>query len=317
MKRLILSVLAIVPLAVSFAEPSPSTGKPPITRDGFFKAIEIGGIPDDELITYLGTLGVSFRLTEEDRGKLTKAGVSSRIIETIDRNYRIDPEERAARIGPLSKGAALGRDELAGLLKSGIPSEWLEEVVEKRGVAFSLGPDVAQQLEAAGAQRSLIGLLITKAPGAPAPAQIVKQEPRKPEPAPLAPNPPKPQPEPVKTAAVPAPEARPPAANPAPQAAAPPQAGPPEADEDTLTLVRQVRPVYPAEARKANLAGVVRLKIVIAPDGSVREAETLEGHPVLAAAASDAVRKWVYETPRVNGNPAAVSTVVKINFKAP
>jgi protein TonB len=40
----------------------------------------------------------------------------------------------------------------------------------------------------------------------------------------------------------------------------------------------------------------------------------LEGHPLLAAAAMDAVRQWQYQTTLLNGDPVEVLTQVDINF---
>ena len=42
--------------------------------------------------------------------------------------------------------------------------------------------------------------------------------------------------------------------------------------------------------------------------------QVLEGDPVLAAAALEAVRNWQYETTLLNGDPVAVTTVIDVNF---
>lgn len=51
-------------------------------------------------------------------------------------------------------------------------------------------------------------------------------------------------------------------------------------------------PVYPELARRLNLAGMVKLRVTVAPDGAPRESEVLGGNPVLVKAAQDAVKKW-------------------------
>ncbi len=43
------------------------------------------------------------------------------------------------------------------------------------------------------------------------------------------------------------------------------------------------------------LAGIVRLEAVVSPDGSVKAVGVKGGHPVLAQAAVNAVRKWKWE----------------------
>ena len=54
-------------------------------------------------------------------------------------------------------------------------------------------------------------------------------------------------------------------------------------------------PTYPELARRTNLRGVVKLVVVVAPDGKVTSTEVVGGNPVLVQAAVDAVRKWRYE----------------------
>ena len=84
-----------------------------------------------------------------------------------------------------------------------------------------------------------------------------------------------------------------------------------------LTLVRQIRPTYPEAARKEALAGAVQLEALIDEDGSVESVKTLVGNPILAQAATAAVRLWVYQSAVVDGKAVKSTTVVKLNFKAP
>jgi TonB family protein len=60
-------------------------------------------------------------------------------------------------------------------------------------------------------------------------------------------------------------------------------------------VVSKVAPAYPDLARRLKLHGVVKLVVVIAPDGAVKSTEVMGGNPVLTQAAVDAVRKWKYE----------------------
>jgi len=57
----------------------------------------------------------------------------------------------------------------------------------------------------------------------------------------------------------------------------------------------KVQPAYPELARKMNISGTVKIEIVVAPNGSVKEARVVGGHPVLANAALDAAKKWRFE----------------------
>ena len=44
------------------------------------------------------------------------------------------------------------------------------------------------------------------------------------------------------------------------------------------------------------LSGTVRLQLLIAPNGNVKETKVIGGHPILVTAAVDAVKKWRFET---------------------
>jgi TonB family protein len=74
----------------------------------------------------------------------------------------------------------------------------------------------------------------------------------------------------------------------------------------------RVQPEYPDLARKMDLAGVVKIEVTVSPNGTVKSARVVGGHPVLAGAALDAARKWRFE-------PAAAesSGVIEFKFEAP
>ena len=70
----------------------------------------------------------------------------------------------------------------------------------------------------------------------------------------------------------------------------------------------KVQPAYPELARKMNLTGTVKIEVVVAPNGTVKEARVVGGHPVLANAALEAAKKWRFE-------PAAGESSGIIDFK--
>lgn len=80
-------------------------------------------------------------------------------------------------------------------------------------------------------------------------------------------------------------------------------------------IVHRVEPVYPAEARKQNLQGIIAVDIVVGRDGSVVSMRAMNGPDVLARAAMDALRWWKFEPYRVNGEPAVVETTLAVEFK--
>ena len=58
----------------------------------------------------------------------------------------------------------------------------------------------------------------------------------------------------------------------------------------------KVEPMYPDLARRMKISGVVKVDLTVAPNGTVKEAKVVGGHPVLANAVLDAVKKWRFET---------------------
>lgn len=70
----------------------------------------------------------------------------------------------------------------------------------------------------------------------------------------------------------------------------------------------KVEPTYPELARRMRLSGVVKIEVVVAPNGTVKDARVVGGHPVLANAALDAAKQWRFE-------PASVESTGVIDFK--
>lgn len=70
----------------------------------------------------------------------------------------------------------------------------------------------------------------------------------------------------------------------------------------------KVQAVYPDLARKMNITGTVKVQVVISPNGTVKDAKVIGGHPVLASAALDAVKKWRFE-------PSTVESTGVVDFK--
>jgi TonB family protein len=59
-------------------------------------------------------------------------------------------------------------------------------------------------------------------------------------------------------------------------------------------VVYKVAPKYPRELRQNEIGGIVRLSVVINPNGSVSKVTPVGGNPVLVDAATQAVKQWKY-----------------------
>jgi TonB family protein len=70
----------------------------------------------------------------------------------------------------------------------------------------------------------------------------------------------------------------------------------------------RVEPAYPELARKMSISGIVRMQVIVGPNGNVRDAKVVGGHPLLISAAQDAVKKWKFE-------PASADSKEIIEFK--
>jgi TonB family protein len=81
-----------------------------------------------------------------------------------------------------------------------------------------------------------------------------------------------------------------------------------EEDHSGRKVKSRVQPTYPELARRMNLAGVVKVEVVIGANGQVKNAKVIGGHPVLVESAMDAVKRWRYE-------PSSEETTTTVEFK--
>jgi protein TonB len=79
-------------------------------------------------------------------------------------------------------------------------------------------------------------------------------------------------------------------------------------DELSRKVKSKVNPLYPEIARRMNIAGTVKVSVVVTPSGTVRSTKVLGGHPLLVSAAMDALKKWKFE-------PASEESTGVVEFK--
>jgi len=80
------------------------------------------------------------------------------------------------------------------------------------------------------------------------------------------------------------------------------------------SLIRKVEPKYPPLAMAARIQGSVVLAAVISKAGTIENLRLVTGHPMLVAAAIDAVRQWQYRPYILNGDVIEVETQITVNF---
>src|SRR6266404_7431698 len=71
----------------------------------------------------------------------------------------------------------------------------------------------------------------------------------------------------------------------------------------------------PVQAKVAAIQGTVKLHVILAKDGSVRQLDVVSGDPQLVESAIKAVKQWKYEPTLLNGQAIEVDTVVEVVFQ--
>lgn len=82
-------------------------------------------------------------------------------------------------------------------------------------------------------------------------------------------------------------------------------------EEGKRKVKTRVTPVYPELAKRMNVAGKVKIEVIITPDGRVKSTRALGGHPLLVQSCIDAVKEWKFASA-----PEETTQVVEFEFNA-
>jgi protein TonB len=80
-------------------------------------------------------------------------------------------------------------------------------------------------------------------------------------------------------------------------------------------LIHRVQPIYPDSAKQSKIEGVVVVDAIIDECGHVVEVNPISGPTELIPAAITAVKQWEYRPYNSSGQPVAVETQLRINFR--
>jgi periplasmic protein TonB len=83
-------------------------------------------------------------------------------------------------------------------------------------------------------------------------------------------------------------------------------------------VLKSVRPMYTADAKKAKIQGIVRLQVVVMPDGTVAEVhivKSLDKKHGLDEEAIKAAKLWQFKPGLKDGNPVPVLVTIELTFK--
>ena len=78
--------------------------------------------------------------------------------------------------------------------------------------------------------------------------------------------------------------------------------------------INLVKPVFPPIARAAHASGKVTVQVLIDETGQVVRARSIDGHPLLRAAATRAASESVFSPTQVSGQPVRVTGIIVYNF---
>lgn len=82
-------------------------------------------------------------------------------------------------------------------------------------------------------------------------------------------------------------------------------------------LLQRVEPEYPEAARQQHIQGPVVLNVLVGASGAVRELTVISGDPLLAKAATDAVRQWRFNPHQLKGKAVEFETRITVKFALP
>jgi TonB family protein len=67
-----------------------------------------------------------------------------------------------------------------------------------------------------------------------------------------------------------------------------------QVDNPERRIVNRVEPEYPETLKRLFIGGIVRIQVMVNPNGRVESAELLGGSPILGQSAIKAVKQWKY-----------------------
>ena len=78
--------------------------------------------------------------------------------------------------------------------------------------------------------------------------------------------------------------------------------------QESRKVIYNPAPVYPETAKRLRLTGVVKVQIVVGPDGHIKETNIIGGHPVLVGVVEEALKSWKYA-------PSSGETTAQLEFR--
>jgi len=80
-------------------------------------------------------------------------------------------------------------------------------------------------------------------------------------------------------------------------------------------MLSSYAPAYPIDAARAGVEGIVKLDVMVAPNGNVESVKVLSGPPALTAVSISAVKQWHYGETLLGGQPIEAEQYVTLVFR--
>jgi TonB family protein len=77
--------------------------------------------------------------------------------------------------------------------------------------------------------------------------------------------------------------------------------------QESRKVISHPAPIYPELARSLHISGIVKVQVVIAPDGKIISTKVLGGHPLLVSSVEETLKSWKYA-------PASAETTTQLEF---
>jgi protein TonB len=81
----------------------------------------------------------------------------------------------------------------------------------------------------------------------------------------------------------------------------------PAFSQEARKPISRPAPPYPDVARRLQLSGTVKVQVVIAADGQIKETKIIGGHPLFVNTVEETLKKWRYA-------PSNSDTTVQLEF---
>jgi len=162
---------AIVVFAIGPPVSAEPQGETPYDKERMLKVVRLNALSTREIVQAIQRRGVSFQMTPAVEAEFRAVNTPASVLEALRSNYRpaaarpatntpVRPANRPTSNTP--GGPPLGKNEIVTLLQNGVSASRVEQLVEARGVDFTLNPEITREIMSAGGTRSLVGAISEK-----------------------------------------------------------------------------------------------------------------------------------------------------------